>query len=204
MLNLLLAAAAFVAHPSDPSPYFLDPSSVVKFECAHGSGSGFYIGDGKFITARHVVLNMEEDGTPNDNCRINGMPVHVITIGKGWVDYALVSAPISLTFRQIMTCRPFREGQTYYATGYAEGRPWPVTQKLIGTGAREASSQGAGANESLLRGAATEGMSGGPVVDENGVVVGIVSAGAEGGETSTMFLALADTPYCKKVKSEDE
>lgn len=201
IVGILLAAALAGAHPSDPSPYFLDTSTVVQASCDDGWGTAFYIGDGKFITARHVALNTDKKGWPNAHCHIGGKPVRILQVGHGAVDYALVSAPFYPPYRAIVSCKPIVEGEVYFATGYAGGNEWPVTQRLVGTTSIERDS-GAGEKENLFRGSTTEGQSGGPVSDNDGLVRGIVSAGADAGETTQMILEMADTPYCQAKKDQ--
>lgn len=208
MISLLAAAALAAAQPvstvSIPSPYFLDNATVVQVSCPVSDGeylgSAFYIGDGKFITARHVIR--DEDSSDKHlfgTCRIADKPITVLDVGKGSVDYALISAPVYPPVRAILSCDGFTQSRQYYATGYASGMPWLVTQRLIGSGSK-LYEPGFGNNEDLLRGSSTEGMSGGPVSDTDGVIVGLVSAGAGEGITMEIFLSLADTPLCKVAR----
>lgn len=201
---VLLAAAALAAQPvvADPSPYFLDSSTVLQVTCdvpdGQYLGTAFYIGNGEFVTARHVVRDEEDPKKPLfTTCKIAGKPIKVLDVGKGTVDYALISAPVYPPYRAILSCDGFTQSKTYYATGYASGNPWPVTQRLIGTGTK-IYEPGPGDNEDMLRGSSTEGMSGGPVSDVDGVIDGLVSAGAGEGITAEMFLSLADTPLCHR------
>jgi hypothetical protein len=46
-----------------------------------------------------------------------------------------------------------------------------------------------------------EGQSGGPVSDNDGLVVGIVSQGENSGKTESYILALSDTPICKNNRN---
>jgi hypothetical protein len=59
-------------------------------------GTAFYIGDGKWVTARHVVRDEEASGKPLfPVCNMAGLPIKVLDVGKGFVDYALISSPLS-------------------------------------------------------------------------------------------------------------
>lgn len=187
MIAALLAIAISAA---EPSPYFLDGSTIVQISCADDSaGSAFYIGEGLFVTARHVVAGAR--------CSIKGKPIKIVQLGHGWVDFALIRAAYRPPFRAVISCAPLREGEQYFATGFAEAHPWAVTQRLIGTRAREPEA-GAGHSESeLVRGSTISGQSGGPVSDQDGLVRGIVSAGPDEGISEADVLQLADTPLCK-------
>lgn len=77
ILPLLTLAAAAAAQPSEASPYFLDTSTVVQVACEQWLGSSFYIGDGTFITARHVV---RDDKKNIAKCWVHGEPIRVLIV----------------------------------------------------------------------------------------------------------------------------
>lgn len=202
MLGMLLFASTLMGlPPAEPSPYFLDASTVVQMKCTDGWGSAFFVGDGKFITAKHMVRNTEKKGWPPQTCTIDDQHVTVLEVGKGALDYAIVSAPVYRPYRAIISCAGITEGKTYFATGYAEGNPWVVTQRFIGSAAHIVNPKEVGHLDTILRGSDVEGQSGGPVSDDDGVVVGIVSAGENTGKTESYLLALADTAICKPGRS---
>lgn len=190
--SLLCFASPALASPeipaADPSPYFLDSVTVVQVTCKKSLGSAFYIGSGIYITAKHVAI---EKG-----CTVADQPIHVLVIGPNLNDFAMFSAAYFPPYRALISCVPFIEGDTYFATGFAAGRPWSVTQRLIASNDRDVSKH-LWSGTTLLRGAFTAGQSGGPVTDNDGVVHGIVSAGPTDGETTALTLALADTILCK-------
>lgn len=198
MLGLLVAAAiAATPLPAAASPYFLDDSTIVQITCIDWTGTAFYVGDGRYITARHVVRY--PDSGKLATCTImDNSPVHVLAVGKD-LDYAMFESGYFPPYRAIISCKGFQEGRNYYAQGFASGNPWIVTQRLIGTRdhyIQPLDSQFSGGV--FLKGKVTQGQSGGPVSDEDGLVVGIVSAGSEDGTSQQVFVALADTPICKK------
>lgn len=208
MFALLAAASVLTLDtPSSPSPYFLDQSTVMQVVCpiekdgmkGSWTGSAFYIGNGRFVTARHVIRDEDDPAKPLlTTCTIKDQPVTILDVGKGSVDYAMIQAAVWLPYRAILSCNGVKQGRSYYATGYAMGNPWQVTTRLIGSGSK-VYSPGPGNNEESLRGRAVQGMSGGPVGDDDGVIVGIMSAGADYGIPETIILSLADTPLCKKA-----
>jgi hypothetical protein len=229
MISLLVAASLAAAHPAypaqhgiaaaesqfaaDPSPYFLDSSTVLQVSCPtkikdedgveqDGAylGTAFYVGNGQWVTARHIVV---DEDSPDKHlypvCKLGGLPIKVLDVGKGFVDYALFSSPVTPPNRAIISCAGFQQGRTYYATGYADGNPWQVTVRLTGSGSKNRE-PGAGNNEELLRGNTVQGQSGGPVSNDDGVILGIVSAGDSDGAPTSIVLSLADTPLCKVAR----
>lgn len=200
MIGLLAAITLASAKPipAEPSAYFLDDEPVVQVVCEKWVGTAFYVGDGTYYTARHVV---RDDHKKIVKCEILGKPITVLQVGDKH-DYAMFKAKVWLPFREIISCDGFKEGRTYYAQGYAAGRPWIVTQRLRGSAFHTDYIVDDGKNAkpvggAEVRGSTTEGQSGGPVVDDDGVVVGIVSAGAEGGETAQQFVSMSDLPICQ-------
>lgn len=197
--HLLLAASlAFTSAPAmaspaiplaDPSPYFLDSSTVVQVVCTESLGTAFYIGQGLYITAKHVAVEA--------GCTIHEKPIRVIVLGPKRNDFAMITAEYYPSYRAIISCDPFIEGHRYFATGYAAGRPWSVTDRLIASNDHFVE-DAPWFNTTILRGSFTAGQSGGPVSDEDGVVHGIVSAGPTDGETTALTLAFHDTSICKK------
>lgn len=189
----LLIASSAKAHTipatEEPTPYFIDASTVMRVTCSKSFGSAFYIGGGKFVTAQHVITNT--------NCKVNEMPIKITDFVRE-LDFTMFTANVKTPYRVIMSCEGFKEGQNYYAVGYAEGRTWPVVQRLVGTSHKLHQPKKLFDKTTFLRGSAVKGMSGGPVFDEDGVVVGIVSHHVLNGVSEADVLALADTPICKR------
>jgi hypothetical protein len=104
----------------------------------------------------------------------------------------LISAGSSPPFHAVISCARLVEGQEYFATGFAEGVPWPVTTRLIAESFRRD-------GESYLRGNIINGMSGGPVSDVDGVVHGLNDTRSDDGIPHSGVVEIADIPpLCKK------
>lgn len=176
------------------TPYVVDGSTIVLVSCPRWSGTAFYVGNGQFMTARHVMAGAV-------NCTIGGQPVRVVSMGPDKSqDWALVAADVAMRYRVLYSCDRIRPGGTYFASGYAQGNPWQVTTRLRGTQLRDADD-----SSREMRGSTIPGMSGGTYSDEDGVVYGIVSWGLNSdGDPLPLsgVVELADTPLCTKDTSK--
>lgn len=172
-----------------PSPYLADGSVVVQIACPDGgAGSAVYLGSGRYLTAAHVVTD-EKTGI-EIQCLIAGQPIAVKSIDRS-ADYALIEAAHYPAFHAVISCERLAEGEEYFATGYASGNPWPVTSRLRGTGAHQVDGT-ANTNLTLVN-----GMSGGAVVDRDGVDHAIIDWRDEDGIPDSGVVEIADTPLCK-------
>ena len=174
----LLALAASVALPS---PYLIDTSTLAYVQCGDGVGTAAYLGHGQYITAAHVISG--------PNCKIDGKPLKIEQIDKK-ADWALFSSEAELPFYVVYSCDRLKEGEEYFSTGFAEGNPWPVTTRLIAEGWRDK-------GVSWSKGAIIAGMSGGEVLDTDGVLHAINDQYTSDGVPLSGVVELADTPLCK-------
>ena len=184
------AAAAVVPLPArstsaDPSGYFIPLNLVEKIECGPYIGTGARIDTSTVITAQHVVNAGHCKASGSAAVDINDEPGH---------DFTTLRATNPSDMRIAISCEGYVEGREYFAVGYAFGDDF-VVQHLTGTGGRVRHGKFAGL--AILHGNTFPGMSGGPVVDINGAVVGIVNAGPTNGYSLSLSRPLADTYLCK-------
>ena len=153
---------------------------VKQVDCATGKGSAF-LTDRGWISVAHVTNQL--------GCAIDGTPIGAAR--EGTLDFSRVDyAGKGRGFK--VNCDGFKAGTYVWAIGFAGGYSWQtmtrhlVTYKDSGDGLR------------LLLGAPTviPGMSGGPVLNEAGEVVGVVNAYSLGFPVS-FSRALRDTSVCK-------
>ena len=158
---------AYAQHRVPATPYFMDLDIVYKIVCSSGGrGTGFAVDHNKLVTAAHVVRDQ-------GSCHVNGRPVTVVHIDAA-TDIAIVSVAVENTRRFKLSCAGFTPEKSYVGAGYAQGTDF-VAQRVMGTDTFAKGDKFGGMR--ILTGHFYRGMSGGPVVDENGVVVGIVSGG---------------------------
>lgn len=170
------------------SPYVFDAVTTVEVSCDRWMGTAFYVGNGQFLTARHIVQGALY-------CSIAGKRVSVVSKGpSAGEDWALISSDYRPPFRVVYTCDRMQPGGQYWSTGYAQGNPWLVTTRLRGSQMVE---QGTRENRGVIIG----GMSGGPVQDLDGVVYGLNSWSLVVGDDplpTAGVVEVADTPLCRK------
>jgi S1-C subfamily serine protease len=163
----IAALLALVSSPAIPQAQIKNPA-VKQVICDRALGSAFRIADGTFVTAAHV--------SANPGCEIDGLPIRTVHF-DGYQDFAVVATDEEGgAFAMEYSCEGFQSGAFYFANGYAAGLP---RQHLIMLGSDPAMNALFGdGGLHILSGAAQfiPGMSGGPVMNVEGKVVGIVNA----------------------------
>lgn len=207
--------------PDEKTPYFVDLRTIVPVVCftfpkgvdpdnldkitpaqleqtAIQFGSGTIIAHDRVLTAQHVV----EGATM---CTIAGkVPVKVSYINAA-IDIAVLDAPLGSSPVTPITCDPYAKDQPYLMFGYAKGTEFALDfGKFSGQYAdmKIADPSASGGirimnHMALFPGSTTPGMSGGPVIDMSGHVVGINNAT---GDSFAASRQLADTELCTALK----
>lgn len=172
--------------PKGGLPSDLAQSVVVQIDkrSQSGVGTAFSVeGDGTYVTARHVV-----EGCHNVSLVVDGRQYGLQSVSRTMNrDFSILKAeslkgaPFELSSR-----RPKR-GEAGFMMGYPQGNPADV--QAVAIGRTEMRTQGRyRAKEPVVAWVERErkpgfrgalgGISGGPVFDENGLIVGTVVAGA--------------------------
>lgn len=164
--------------PSDRSQCRIDESmaarviaSTVKVETSTGTGSAFYIGNGEFITAAHVVDdNPRTISLHNERINVSARIVGHTSQEDGDLAILSASAPGMAALE--------------WAGAIGEGAEVAVVGYPLGQGLRASISRGiisrtftdqAGVSQMQTDAPANPGNSGGPLVDACGRVAGVVS-----------------------------
>lgn len=172
-LTCLSVVAAFLVETSHPrhakQPVLAAP--VVKVILDHGHGSGVYIGAGLVLTAAHVVRRTSEEITIKTSLGAEAK-AHVLWVG-GENDVALLGIIDDVPIRPVagIRCEAVPVGTKILAAGNPHDFEFVTSYGTIAGGQTE------DAPEDLVVIDATvlQGMSGGPVTDTQGRLVGILS-----------------------------
>lgn len=175
--------------------YFMNLDTVKLIYCSVNGrivfGSSVIIGKNRIITANHVVYGA-------DACMIEQKEVKIIKQYPE-IDFAVLSmdfgeeVPITP-----ISCDGFVVGDTYFSIGYSYGTDFAMT-KLKNTNnlmdfpvtpQYPFSSHGL----TVLNGLAFAGMSGGPIINMDGQIVGITNMSNQGSMVGSR--SLSETPLC--------
>jgi len=180
-LRCFAAVLPLVCNSATVPATTVDYSPVVQVKCDQGSGTAFRVGYHRFLSVAHVAHL--------SNCQIDGHRVKTWTDDRN--DFAILEADVSTKARFAIDCEGFKVGTYVFAIGYAGGRPWQtmtqgfVTYRTWIDGKRAI----------LGTPAFIPGMSGGPVLNQRGEVVGLVNAYLNGFPIS-LSRDIKDTGLC--------
>ena len=166
---LVVAASAAVVRVTGVAP---DCSRRVE-------GSGFLYADGRVMTNAHVLAGVREPQVAVDGHRYDATTVYVDEL----LDIAVLAVPDLEVTPLIFAAMPGESGDDAIITGYPGGGPLYVGSARIrdrsiiaGPDFRETTT--VRREVYALRGVVRSGNSGGPLLDEDGTVLGVVFASA--------------------------
>ncbi len=171
--------------------------AVMHIETGDGLGSGFGVdSDGFLLTNAHVV-----DPSGDHNVRLSDGSTHPAKL-VGYdssTDFAVLSIPPvdlpALTFRALKTVRV---GEAVVAVGSPLGLSWTVTAGIVSGLERTITAPDGQQIDYVVQTDAqiNPGNSGGPLIDRNGVVVGVNAQGVAPGVGSGVGFAIPSDTAC--------
>ena len=166
--------------------------AILYVETMRGEGTGFLVGDGKYaITCHHVVRNFQNiklhyfDGR-TVNARVLGSDPN-----RDLAILELENIDIKYSMR-IAETAPIQEGQEIYAIGHPLGFSFTATKGNVSNRCRVINNTSYVQTDASLN----PGNSGGPIIRENGDVVGVVSFGVGGAQGLGFGVA---TPHIRSM-----
>jgi S1-C subfamily serine protease len=187
----------YIGKTSEKFPRFLPIKSVRKIRCGEGHGTGFAISDKLIVTANHVTTNRTcVDGETS-------LPLFPVYENPEQ-DFAVMSfhEPQKQIPAMRVNCRGFEPEKTYYSMGFpGVGFQDLMITRLMATKDvspdNHQSFQGTPMSRMRqLKGVIIQGMSGGPILDTRGRVVGINNA-TEHGYYRGLSRPLSQTYLCQ-------
>jgi S1-C subfamily serine protease len=149
------------------------PGSTVRIEIPGGIGSGVHIGDGFIITAEHVVNGNKEVKVVTD-AGATKYTADVLWMNEGF-DVALIRLRGKTKPKTTpIACRAAVRGEAIEAQGNPFGLPFFVAQGTVAIATVDAADRW---QEVIVVGVPIgAGMSGGPILDSRGYLLGITVA----------------------------
>lgn len=163
MRSLLLAVAVAAAPLPSDHIAFIDYPQVKRVDCIEGRGTAFRLDGKHWASVAHV--------TSLHGCQIDGLPI-AITEQDGDRDFSRIDVGGRKVAGLKVDCHGFIPGEWYWAVGFALGRDFQTAIAVYATYAKTADGKRVLIGEYNF----IPGMSGGPVMDAQGNVVGTVNA----------------------------
>jgi S1-C subfamily serine protease len=185
------------------SPYTVPLDSIIRIQCGQWSGTAEVIDGGTLLTASHVVAG-------NKQCTFvdaGVTRVMVVAYNNVKLDYAVLHTVTGKRKRIPINCNGFVTGQPYIAVGYAHGRDFAVQAAVAENGYSDSRDPKSGLefnHTRALRGvtdgrpAAIPGMSGGPIFNLYGEIVGTtIASPKDDRDPHILARELKDTYLCQ-------
>ncbi len=194
---LLVVAASWVAADFTDAVKHVDPA-VVTITAGDWSGSGFIVSsDGYIVTNRHVI---EDAGDASISVKLLDEKTLPATVNANADDRDLVVLKVdatSLPVVQFASSDKLTSGQDVAAIGAPLGLEHSVTRGVVSSTSRTLD----GETFIQIDAAINEGNSGGPVINEDGQVVGVVVTVAD--EAQSVAFAIPSTDVMRLLRSKD-
>jgi hypothetical protein len=189
MKSLLVGAMALAFNSSQAiqtTPAFTHNPYIEKISCDLGTGTGFKLDSGLWVSVNHV--------TRLGNCSVDGIPI-IITYADPLRDFSTFIVPGDIRAGGLkVDCSGFQASRWYYGTGHAKGLPILTSIAVLYIPALNIGPSPRGWR-TLAYSRYIPGQSGGPAFNQHGGVTGTVNAYSPIYPLS-FSLPMKETPLC--------
>lgn len=210
LLSTLLLELHLVSYHTDPHVEEA-LNAVVIVATSSGTGTGFYFSPDCMLTAAHVVMDAK-GAKPNLTVRLRGeLMSHPATLVSAnlQMDMAILcsSSAVASNWLKIANTESIRRGDAVYALGHTYGRTWNTTDGVVSrTGYKMHTGDGKAwfpRYNLWVSAFISWGNSGGPVIDKNGNVVGMIVEWDDPGThaPSNMNIAIPGTDLLRFIRA---
>ena len=194
---LVLLMAATMVRSSNNKPAgdvsdFLDGnrSDIPKMICGRSTGTSFFVTQRILVSAAHVVSGEE--------CRASSATFTVDEYHEHF-DLAILSTRSSQNIHSfIISCTGFSPGQTYRGFGYARGVNFRSVLLVPDNRLFQTTYRAPLTSFQTSSGTVEQGMSGGPIINDQGEAVGFISAIYIPEDNTALGVDFRQTPLCEE------
>lgn len=166
-IALALLPSQATAQVFNTTTTFVTNPYIEKIRCMEGSGTGFKLDTGQWVSVHHV--------TSLTDCKINGVPI-IVTSDDFMGDFSTFIVPGDRRRGGLHAdCSCYQDQQWYYGTGHAKGLPILTSVPVLYSKIMNAEPHPRGW-AILIYNRFIPGQSGGPVLNLRGQVTGTVNA----------------------------
>lgn len=187
---------------SGTKPPKFDRDLVALIRCGSHLGTGIPVSSNVMTTAAHVPASEKVCSTTTRRMNTDITTVYTVTSQDFVLDFAAMQTHKKQRIFPVL-CQPLITGETYWLVGYPGGSNALEINPAIALDTYQNSYDPAikgswYSHQRQLRGKAYPGMSGGPVFDKNGNVVGFLSGVSLANNGIVTIKEFIDTPLCSR------